>query len=257
MLLNKLIEKLQGFTIESVLNFEETFDEQFHALKYLHEKLASEKVFLGLVILNALVSYQLNCTAERYWWEFARYFSTTKNHNLEKLPEIFIEFLNRTECGSRLKTQKILRAKRAWKAIVKRINDVDWLLHNQRTFMLELSEALNSKPSSKTIVFAMKMLNYALRITTGRRIVAPMSIDIPLDSRILKISKALGIENPLEFWRKLSRRLEIPPPHLDSLLWIGLRIAPNVDQIETFIRDKRLIEFLLVMKEVHELIRRN
>lgn len=253
-LLGRLTEKLQGFTIEKVLRFEEIYDEQFHALKYLYEKLGNKVIFLGLVVLNALVSYRLNCVAERYWWEFARYFSMVKNISLENLPDYFIEFLNKSTCGSRLREQKILRVKRSQDVIRRRINQINWLLKNQRTFMLELSEALNTKPSSKTIVFAIKMLNYALRIITGQKIVAPMSIDIPLDSRIIKISRVLKIKNPLEFWRRLSRKLGIPPLHLDSLLWIGLRIAPDIENLRKFLSDEKLVEFLLIMREIHDLI---
>lgn len=42
-------------------------------------------------------------------------------------------------------------------------------------------------PSSKTIVFAVKMFGYAARIVYGRFVSYPMQIPIPVDSRIRKL----------------------------------------------------------------------
>ena len=72
----------------------------------------------------------------------------------------------------------------------------------------------------------MKMFIYACRIATGKPIMAPFGIDIPLDVRLKKIADDLG------FWRSLARRLGIPPLHLDALVWV------------TMGADKRFIENL-------------
>ncbi len=251
-LLNELIEKLKCFTVDDTLHFEEMFDEQFHALKYLHSKSINDAVFLSLVVLNALISYQLSCSGERYWWEFARYFSNMKNIQFENIPEVFIEFLSKTTCGRRLRSQKISRIRRAWNVVKQYATRIDWLIKNQKTFSLKLARALNSAASAKTIVFSVKMLNYALRIVTKRKIISPMSVDIPLDSRIRTISKVLGVENSLEFWRMTSRRLGIPPLHLDSLLWIGFRLADHIEDISKFLEDRRIVEFLMVMRKIKQ-----
>jgi len=254
-LLGELIDVLSRFTVDDVLHFEEMYDEQFHALRYLYSKSTNNDVFIALVLMNSTVSYQLSCSGERWWWEFARYFSDIKSISLEKLPEKFAMFLSESRCGGRLRQQKLSRIRRAWSLIRLYAQRLEWLIKNQKTFTIKLARTLNASVSAKTIVFTAKMLNYALRIVTKQRIVAPMELDIPLDSRIRAISKALCIEDPLTFWRELSRKLRIPPLHLDSLLWVGFRLAEDPSIIEKFIGDRKLAEYIEVMRKIREAMR--
>ncbi len=219
-----LIEIIESFSIGEVLDFEEKYDGQFHALKYLYSKIGVPEIFVFLVVLNALSSYQLSCIGERYWWEFSRYFSQNPPP-LYRLPEAFIGFLRSSDCNRRLIEQKTRRVGRVAPVVRKRIRNIDWLVKNQRDFVSEIAKALESSLDAKTIAFSAKMLNYALRIITRRKFPAPRSIPIPVDSRIMKISKKLEISNPRAFWTDISKHCGIPPLHIDSLLWTGLRLA--------------------------------
>ncbi|HIP86180.1 MAG TPA: N-glycosylase/DNA lyase, partial [Aquifex sp.] len=55
---NQLYEVLKEFTLEDALLLE-TYDRQYKALKRLHRELKNNELFLKLVVVNALLSYQL------------------------------------------------------------------------------------------------------------------------------------------------------------------------------------------------------
>lgn len=222
--IEELIEILKSISIVDILEFEENYDEQFIALKYMYFHMADPKKFVSLVVVNALVCYQLSCTGEKYWWEFARHFAGG-DVDIASLPEPFIDFILGSKCNRRLRNIKISRILRIWPLIVRYTDSIEWLIKNQWQFAKIIAQNLKTKLSSKTIVFMVKMLNYALRIVTNKRIVAPFEADIPLDSRIRRISKNLGIKEPLLFWREISGIVGIPCLHIDSLLWISSRLA--------------------------------
>ena len=87
---DNLINLLKRLRIEDIKKLEENFDEQFVALKYLYKNIVDKESFPVLVILNSLVSYQLNTTGEKYWWEFSRYFSKRR---VEEEANSMISFL--------------------------------------------------------------------------------------------------------------------------------------------------------------------
>jgi len=77
------------------------------------------------------------------------------------------------------------------------------------------------------MVFAVKMFGYGARIVFGKLITYPLSIPIPVDSRIRKISKLSKIgklgkkltdKEIQKYFQKLAEKFKIPPLHLDSLL---------------------------------------
>ncbi len=200
---------------------EETKDEQFKALQHLYSKLKAPEVFMKLSVLNALCSFQLSAKAEAWWWEFARYFAE-RPPGPEKLLESYVVFLRTSKTNRRLLTIKIKRIKKVWPLL-------------QRTKLLELypryiklynqlKSILSPKSYSKTVVFAVKVFGYAGRIATGIFVPYPMELPLPLDSRILKLSKQLFGERSkkeyLKLWEKVAAELKLPPLHLDSLLWI-------------------------------------
>jgi len=221
--MEELIKILKSISIVDIFEFEENYDEQFMAIKHMYFYMKDPKKFVSLVVVNALVCYQLNCTGEEYWWEFSHYFAG-RDLSTRNVSELFIGFISKSRCNRRLRNIKIRRIRKIWPLIVRHINDIEWLVENQWQFAKIISDGLRTKLSSKTIVFMVKMLNYALRIVTNKRIVAPFEADIPLDSRIERISESLGIKNPLLFWREVSRIVGIPCLHIDSLLWISLRL---------------------------------
>lgn len=83
------------------------------------------------------------------------------------------------------------------------------------------------------------MFGYGLRII-GYKIIYPFEIDIPIDNRISKISK------DIKFWRELSKNVNIPPLHIDSIIWITFGL--NIDEINS-IKNDNLKEKIVILKD--------
>ena len=214
----KLLKVLSEFTLEDALRLEE-LDRQYRALERLHSALGDNELFLKLVLVNALMSYQLPMRGERYWETFAGFFSEKKN--LQRFEEFIRTYNNRFLSG------KLRRLKRVLSLIENLSGEhLVQFCRNPEALLEYLSRGLKQPKDAKTLVFAVKMFIYACRIATGKPIRAPFGIDIPLDVRLKKIADDLG------FWRSLARRLGIPPLHLDALVWV------------TMGADKRFIENL-------------
>ncbi|RTZ69366.1 MAG: transcriptional regulator [Aquificaceae bacterium] len=205
---NQLYEVLKEFTLEDALLLE-TFDRQYKALERLHHALANNELFLKLVVVNALLSYQLPTKGEVYWENFGSFFA--KNPSLEE----FGEFLKRY--NNRFLNSKLKRLQRVLKAVKKLTKEeLIRFCKDPKGLLDYLSAQLNQEKTAKTLVFAVKMFIYACRIASGKNITAPFEIEIPLDVRLRKISESL------EFWRSLSLKTNIPPLHLDTLIWVTL-----------------------------------
>lgn len=203
-----LLKLLSQFTLEEALLLER-HDRQYRALEKLHSSLGDNGLFLKLVLVNALMSYQLPTKGENYWETFAEFFS--KNPDPKKFEE-FLRLYNNRFLSSKLK-----RLKRVLKAVEKlRREELVEFCKNPKGLLNYLSETLNQPPEAKTLVFAVKMFIYACRIATGKKIVAPFEIDIPLDLRLKRISEDLN------FWRATAREIGIPPLHLDALVWVTM-----------------------------------
>jgi len=77
---------------------------------------------------------------------------------------------------------------------------------------------MNQNIYDKTIVFSIKMFAYAMRALGYKFKPFPFEIAIPLDYRLKKI-------NPdLNYWFYVSKQTNIPPLHIDSLIWPIFRI---------------------------------
>ena len=221
--LEQLIKAIKKLDITSVLDFEENYDEQYKALKELYKELPSKNKFCVLVTFNALISYQLTGTGEQYWKEFANYF---KKRNVKGAVDELLEFLKKSRYNRRLHKAKEQRLKKLRKIEGIIVTNEGEYYSKPRKLLELLSNVLGSPMSSKTLVFAVKMFNYACRIKYARRAILPNDIDIPVDSRIKKLSTNLGESvNPIRFWREVSSITGIPPLHLDSLLWITVRLV--------------------------------
>ena len=92
---------------------------------------------------------------------------------------------------------------------------------NMLVFLEDLSVAMSQKKTAKTLVFAVKMFSYGARIYFDKFIQIPYEVAMPMDSRILKITKIYNNSNlaPLDFWFQISEKVGIPCIHLDALLW--------------------------------------
>jgi len=193
-LLQRFLNALRELSIEDAFAVEER-DPQMEAVRRLYMKGGREAY--SLAVANALVSYQLSMKGERYWLLFAE-----EVESLEDLPA----FLKRHN-------PRLLRAK------MRRLQRVRPFLH--RLTGRESYGALYASLSSlfgrqKTVSFAVKMFGYVKR-AEGIREPFPFSIPIPYDSRIARLSQALGIGKG--DWDWIAKGVGIPPLHLDSLLW--------------------------------------
>ncbi len=208
--MDELTKSIKEIGVSGARWIEENVDEQYRALGYLWRHLEDAERFLKLVVTNSLVSYQLSGKGEDWWWEFAEWF--TENPGGE-----YDEFLASSRFNKRLLPVKLRRSRRFLEAV----KNVHLLPYYTR--MVELwkfiANIMGSPPTSKTIVFAVKMYGYAARIATGNFIPYPSEIPIPVDSRIKKLTERLGGKDPIAFWREVAKRSGVPPLHIDSILW--------------------------------------
>lgn len=206
------IEVLRKFSLEDALKLEE-IDEQYLALKDLYYNIKDPELFIKLSITNSLLSFQLIYTGEKFWRIFSDYFSNKRNINLCL---DFIDFIEKY--NPRFKEIKIKRLNKicSW---IDNVNLLDYK-NDLKKFNIDLAKFMNQKEDDKTIVFSVKIYGYCLRIL-GYKIIFPFDIFIPIDNRIGKISK------DKKFWWDLSKKLNIPLLHLDSIIWISYGIDEN------------------------------
>jgi DNA-(apurinic or apyrimidinic site) lyase len=204
-------------------------DRQYRALKKLFEKIRDKELFFKLVVLNALLSYQLQTKGETYWENFSKFFS--ENPSIDKFPEFLSKF-NRRFLQAKLRRFK--RAKECVNSIFEKYSLKD-LGENLSILVEELSKCLKQKKDSKTVVFSAKMFMYGYKIVFGKEPKNLEGIEIPLDSRLKKIFPEL------KTWRELSSKLKIPPIKLDALVWVpmGLR-KRDLDEYPEELREKIL-----------------
>lgn len=210
----ELSEIIGEIGIEGARWIEEHIDEQYKALEYLWRNLQDPEVFPKLVIMNALVSYQLSGRGEDWWWEFARWFSDNPPRGL---PGDYLRFLGNSRYNRRLFNAKARRIERFWK----RLGKVDLLPYYSRMEEIWkiIAERMGARPTSKTIVFSVKMLGYAGRIIRGKFHPFPFQIPIPVDLRIERLTRKLGGTNSIAFWSVVAKKSGVPPLHIDSIIW--------------------------------------
>ncbi|MFP3256479.1 MAG: N-glycosylase/DNA lyase [Candidatus Nanopusillus acidilobi] len=210
-----LIDILSKFSIEEILYFEENYDLQYRYLRFLYKNIKNQDLFLKLIVINSLLAFQLSYKGEKFWKIFSIYFSK-HNDDIYNNFLSFIDLYNR-----RYKEIKIKRLNR----IYNWIKDKDLLIYKDDLvkFNSEIAKVMGQNIYDKTIVFSTKIYGYGLRIV-GYKIIFPFEIFIPIDNRISKISKDKN------FWIKLSKEINIPLLHIDSLIWITMGL--NNDKIE-------------------------
>ena len=215
----------------------EHIDPQFLALQNCRNNISNkdENLFAFLVIQCALVSYQIAWSGELWWTEFWEKVKNDRDillimrNDWKSNTERWYDFLKNSKNNKRIYNIK-----------KSRIEKINKLLETERNFLqyydkLEnlnelLAKAMNTNIYSKTIVFAIKMSWYAYSIISWNDVQYPISISIPLDSRIKKIYllntntswdvKTLDI---LKYFLDLSNKLGIPPLDLDTILRLDYR----------------------------------
>lgn len=236
-----IAEKLSLLRLESALKVEE-LDPQFQAVKLITSKM-SFGAALTLIILNSIISYRLSGRGEDYWNEFALYVSkATEPRSLIDAVKLTTSFLATSRINVALRTIKVSRLLRASVARILEPTRIVGQLDDLREFAKALATSLRSKWSSKTITFSIKMVCYAYRAYYGKPLLAPFNIPIPIDSRIAKLSWTSRIadiegcslkrwsdvvkvitskpKTVQKAWGLIAKKCEIPPLHLDSILWL-------------------------------------
>lgn len=210
-----LIDILSKFSIEEILYFEENYDLQYRYLRFLYKNIKNQDLFLKLIVINSLLAFQLSYKGEKFWKIFSIYFSK-HNDDIYNNFLSFIDLYNR-----RYREIKIKRLNR----IYNWIKDKDLLIYKDDLvkFNSEIAKVMGQNIYDKTIVFSTKIYGYGLRII-GYKIIFPFEIFIPIDNRIGKISKDKN------YWIKLSKEINIPLLHIDSLIWITMGL--DNDKIE-------------------------
>jgi len=217
---NTLINELKKIGLEGARKVEEKLDDQFLALGRLYRSAKLDKrKFVTLSTINALVSFQLSCKGEVYWQEFSDYFASSDT--VPEVVEALKEFLKSSRCNRRYLELKLTRLEKARQ--VERFllsSNLEELYHNMKGLRDLLAKFMRQDPGAKTIVFAVKIFAYSMRASGSEFVPFPMEIDIPLDSRIQRLTARLGIlGDPKIFWRRVAMSSGIPPLHLDSVLW--------------------------------------
>lgn len=231
--MNNIEKFIRLHSLDSILKIEEQYDFQYIALKkiYLRFKNISDiqkAICIFLVVQNALISYQLSWKWEERWNEFSNYLSWyIKNWGTYKNIKWRNIILFNCTNNHRLFQIKLDRIRKTYNFITlfKDIDKIYYYYKNMDELNIMLSKWMNQNKYDKTIVFAVKMFWYICRIIFNKTITFPMSVSIPLDSRIQKIySDNIAINdtkiNIINYFNMLWNKYWIPPLHLDSLLWI-------------------------------------
>ncbi len=275
-----IAEKLRQIGLKPILLIEES-DPQFKAILKIVDNIHDKCIAFLLIVSNAIISYRLSSRGEEYWLEFANYVSKIRAHGIYEVVNALKAFLSVSRGNRLLRSQKIRRLTRLLTS--GSLNQLLDLCRGNRINLLEivnvLANGLNSKRSSKTIVFACKMSYYFLR-AIGQDTLPPFEIDIPVDRRIAivsytsglikldpHISRARELEHILlrnsdlvvSVWRRVSAMSSIPPLNIDSLIWliskdIGVKSISYVRKqaLESL---SRVVDYALAKSFLEELFR--
>ena len=245
---SKLKYIIRSLGIESAKLIEEKIDLQYTYLRNLKERLDNDELFLKLIILNALVSYQLSTTGERWWKEFSEY---PWENISENIVEEYKRFLSNSKGNRRFLEGKIKRVHKL-KSFLSALSLERFKNYYASMEVLRnsLARALNTKGHSKTVVFAIKIFGYGGRMVFNKFIPYPYSVEIPKDSRIEKYTAKFTKGDVLKFWNEVAIESGVPPLHIDSLLWPALgdweRVRKPLKSLneDVYQKVKKLIELV-------------
>ncbi len=234
--MDKLERYISKFDIEKVKNLEQTKDKQFVALlevwKYINIKDRSADIkalFLFLIVQNALIWYQLSWTGEDWWCEFCEFVKSfdLTDIDFDDLLQKWKTFLQNSKNNKRFlktKTNRLLKTNSLW---LEKNKLIDIWSKDMEALNRYLANMMWQKDNAKTIVFAIKMYGYGLRILDKKFSHYPFDIAIPIDSRVTKIYNQLvdssdSFKDIVNYFFDLSSKYNIPSLHIDSILWIDI-----------------------------------
>jgi DNA-(apurinic or apyrimidinic site) lyase len=217
--MQELYDKLKYYKLEDAIKFEEN-DRQFIALKNLWKKWSKVSNYLGLIIANSIICYQLSWKWEDYWEEFWKYFSE-KSINYENLIFELWEFIKQSKNNKRFVQMKLKRLEKLKLFFNNFIWKEEYYYKNMIELRNDLAKIMKQKNDAKTIVFAVKMFSYWARNCFEKLVYFPDEINIPIDSRLQKIFDTYKWDygDINKFYFDLSKKLKISELHLDAILW--------------------------------------
>ena len=220
--LRGVVEVFRRLGIGTILQLERR-DPQYVAVCDVVKK-HGEEVGARLAMLNALVSYRLAGRGEEHWQYFGRYFSQ------RGVTDVCRDFLVYLETSPFLKIGVEARRRRVAK-VCRYSPDLENLLNTLRG----LSTLLDVYPHQKTLVFSIKILNYAYMCSRNVDRPLPFEIPIPVDFRVAHLTWCAGLIDmpPAEamrrqrdvqaVWSRVAEESGVPPLHIDTVLWLAGR----------------------------------
>jgi DNA-(apurinic or apyrimidinic site) lyase len=249
--MTKIYNLLKNYTLEDALNLEKQ-DLQYKSLEKLYNNIQDKHLFFWLILANSIVCYQLSSSGEEYWeefsWKTSEYFLEKK----EKIQAIFHtspslklnttgssewqlsiniirflkDFLPNSKWNKRLLEIKIKRLEKLKWFLDIFLYKLDYYLENILTLRHDLANGMKQKKDAKTIVFAIKMFMYGMRIVGNKNEWKLIyKINIPIDSRLINIFEIYKEDytDIKKFYSDLSIKLKIPEIHLDAILWCNYK----------------------------------
>ncbi|MDD5770156.1 MAG: N-glycosylase/DNA lyase [Candidatus Gracilibacteria bacterium] len=221
--MNELLEKLKNISTLEAVKIEES-DKQYIALKNLYLKIKNKDFYLSLIIANSIICYQLSGSGENYWEEFSNYFSESEIKSVGEVTKKLSIFIKNSKGNKRFIQTKISRLEKLKPFLEIFIGNEYFYYKNMENLQTNLAKIMNQKIGDKTIVFGVKMFSYGSRNYFNKLIYFPENIPIPIDSRLTKIYEKFNDDMSLsiqDFYKNLSLKLNIPPLHLDAVLWVN------------------------------------
>ena len=227
------------------IGFFEDMDPQFEAIKNLSRACGSTAYLLA--VLNSVISYRLSQPGEVYWSLFSDYAKSRcmSIDGLGKAVGLVKEFArtyNRVAVDQKLRRlEKIARCGQLEQAVSS--TDLEAVRR-------EIALCLDVEPDSKTVVFSVKMVYYVHK-ALGKNVAIPMTIPIPVDTRVATITYLSGAIDIVgeaisdsysllkysktirDIWMEIGRKSSTPPLNIDALIWYfgKYRNTKNIDHI--------------------------
>ncbi|MEM1807149.1 MAG: N-glycosylase/DNA lyase [Pyrobaculum sp.] len=251
--LKRVVDTIKSFGIEYIFRLEKK-DPQYRAVCNIVNR-HGEVLGARLVLYNALISYRLLGKGEEHWEYFSTYFS-------KNIYDICRDFIKYIEESPYLKLRVEARKRRILK-ICNYTPDIE----DVESTLVKLSKLLNASPDQKTLTFAIKILNYVYMCSRGVDRMLPFTIPIPVDYRVAYLTWCSGLTDLLphegvkkhreiqSIWNEVARLTNIPPLHIDTILWLGGRAVLYGENIHGV--SNKIIEIFRWREECRTPLRRS
>lgn len=228
-----MLDSLKKFSLND-LELQMRSDSQYTSISDLLNWKNRPDIYLVLIIMNALVCYQLSWTWEKYWDEFSNFFWKTNYTDYKDITTDFLAFLQATKYNKRLSEIKNKRVSKI--DITKLSSRVIYIYSNINTDIIstldilslleDISVIMNQKITDKTIIFSLKMFYYwldSIFIHKSGKIPELPKLPLPIDSRIQNLfEKEYWISSNSAISKKmieLQKQLPYSLLYYDAVLW--------------------------------------